>query len=1287
MSTRRRRRFVLIALFLGVLIGARFALNPLVGALLIRVFANGTGCEVSANRSSLTFFPLSAEIRDVVIRHPSEPPDHGFRAERVSIRLAFLPLLRREVRFDNMRLDGASAFSVGSETGFRNTMAFLFPPPPKSPPAPTRIGQFLKTFDFHVTGITIETPSRPGRQFLFEQEGVRVEAEQVELSFIEQDADSKKPYDFDIGARNVTAKLPEIEELSLGELKASTVIGLGNFVIKSAHVSRSDYPHFTADFTAEVGLREPHNLHVRYSIKSAVEFLRTLPQIKGTLPKGDLAAVGEVSGRFSDPSLDTTIDVRFDRVDYRLLRAECMVESLRARVKYQRKTLEVSDISVDDVGGTGYFTVFLEPPFPFTTAFSLAFDQSKEIVKRCYGPAQGAAPDNIPADTKTLQALHAAFTDSNHSVASAGTLSPPNLHATIRSELFTEDFGARARFAAEASYRDGALDLKVQETGTTPQIDPSGPAKAREDSAATQVVWKTAGKVAAHLRIRPADRLLQDARIAIERYPVRVLLLRIGPFLPRDTLEMLGRLSDGDTLLDLTAHAAGTLDAFGLEGRGEASVTGVRLLGMHGVSVKVPAILERDQVHLKDMRLESSAGRVDGTVLLKRSGEVSGEVSTDRFRLRDTPAAAVLPPAFRNDLSGRIAVSGSIRDPRYQGALQLTEPSATVPVLSLRLQGDAAGHKINFSGFDQKIAGDVLLDGKHLTASADIRSVSLDALIPGREQVEPESRLSGTVQYKATAGAVTRGTGAIRISEFYLKRRGHEVKNTSPLILEVKNGALDFTRFELRVADRVLTVTGGVSLDSGWAARIQGSWELGALFGGIPGIESVTGSVSGDVQVRGPFDEPGLSGHVSATNLGLSMLLGDNIVGLSDGRIEAQFAGDSMEIPLIEAKLGSGTVQGTGYGRHLLSPTEREVTVNVSYDELSIAPIDHLTITSAGELSLEVRGSQRATLRGRVDVLSALYENQVKLVRLIRALTDFFTGSAVARRRSGGSGTGSDFIAYDIELEGDRNLIIDTNVAQAELAAKLHLTGTVANPLLDGRVRAIEGVFGLGSNEFDIVSGELVFNAASGSLEPRIGLVGETTVRQRSGDEYRVQLTVQGPLSTAEVRFTSDGDLSQEEIVALFGLGADLEDLNWLTDKRQRSLVELLNPTSDLSFEDRVRGLTGFSDVKVESALSPETGEFVPRLVAKRPLVGNFGLTIESELSGQQVSTFEIDYLLTQYLTFFTGWRTTPPIRSTTQGSGSYNVGIRYRKTFPGLTIIPRNLTEESDSDSDGAER
>ena len=95
----------------------------------------------------------------------------------------------------------------------------------------------------------------------------------------------------------------------------------------------------------------------------------------------------------------------------------------------------------------------------------------------------------------------------------------------------------------------------------------------------------------------------------------------------------------------------------------------------------------------------------------------------------------------------------------------------------------------------------------------------------------------------------------------------------------------------------------------------------------------------------------------------------------------------------------------------------------------------------------------------------------------------------------------------------------------------------------------------------------------------------------------------------------------------MLGFGADQGKFSLIKagKGKVRQFTDVLNPSSDVGLRERFSAITEFSEVSIKPSFSGATGEFVPKLVAKKPITKDIGLTLQSEFGGNQVSEVRVD--------------------------------------------------------------
>jgi hypothetical protein len=173
-------------------------------------------------------------------------------------------------------------------------------------------------------------------------------------------------------------------------------------------------------------------------------------------------------------------------------------------------------------------------------------------------------------------------------------------------------------------------------------------------------------------------------------------------------------------------------------------------------------------------------------------------------------------------------------------------------------------------------------------------------------------------------------------------------------------------------------------------------------------------------------------------------------------------------------------------------------------------------------------------------------------------------------------------------------------------------------------------------------------------------------------------MTISGSVLHPAIDFISESGLRQNEIVALLGKDSTSADFSILSGtSSSHNVIELLDPRSDLRVQDRLTGLSGFSEVKVDTTFSATTGDLTPRVTAIRPLIGAVGLTVQSELLDNQANSATITYPLTNHIDLITGWKSTPVTKDVNTTSGSFNFGIRLQNRFSAGTLFPESFLGE----------
>lgn len=497
---------------------------------------------------------------------------------------------------------------------------------------------------------------------------------------------------------------------------------------------------------------------------------------------------------------------------------------------------------------------------------------------------------------------------------------------------------------------------------------------------------------------------------------------------------------------------------------------------------------------------------------------------------------------------------------------------------------------------------------------------------------------------------------------------------------------LNFTDTEITAAGESMRLNGTLSKD-GWQAGLQGKWDLGPIGDKFPRLEQVSGELNVNLQITGAAFDPILDGTVNVEQGSVSLLLGTTIVGADNFKLSGRFLNDELIVDSMSANVGGGILGGGGHWTSLFDQDKRSGELNFALEGIDFEPVTGAYVNLKGYLALRDQPGALPELTGEVTSDHALYEKNVDIRQIVQALSQFIVGRGHNAGKVSGVTLGEG-LSYDVHLLSPGGMLVDTNVAQAELRADLQLLGDTQNPYLEGEIQVLNGVFGFQAQEFQLTNAEMTFTPDRKSLDPELNILGETILKTTQGDEQRVFLAINGTLTQPKLNFSSDSGMSENEIVSLLGLSgaAGIQIIG--REGVSAGYAEVFNPNSDLSLRDRIGGITGLSEVQIVPSFSTTTGEFAPKVIGTRPLIGGLELKLESELTSQQASGAEIEFPLTRSIKAQGGWKTTPITGNVRSASGAFNVGVRFEQHFPGTGLLPPrgfNKFKEIGEEADGA--
>jgi translocation and assembly module TamB len=464
-----------------------------------------------------------------------------------------------------------------------------------------------------------------------------------------------------------------------------------------------------------------------------------------------------------------------------------------------------------------------------------------------------------------------------------------------------------------------------------------------------------------------------------------------------------------------------------------------------------------------------------------------------------------------------------------------------------------------------------------------VQSDALDALVNFvAPQPVPDLKgsLKGTLGFTASFDQKNHGAwrGELRLSELRAETSGHAIANAEPVVVDLEPGRLQIRSFYVTdpAAKSELFASGSIglggpstTLDLKVQSTLSAAWA--SLF--VPDVK-MDGFVDVLATVRGSVNDPVLSGQGEIRQAKIAyppFPLLDDIHGT------VFFNRNGIELGGVQASFGGGTIRASG--RLTLPSPEEPFTYRLQVAAKGVSLRYPEGFLSRGDADVAlVSTPQSRVIRGQVRLDRLFYVEDVRVgtFDLLRRL--------LQRQRVEVAET-DPFLAttqLNLQISGPGALRVNNNVAKLRGDVDLTVQGTLANPVLFGRVELEPGgTLVYSDNTYEVERGLLTFKNPY-RIDPVIDLVARTQVRS-----YGISLSLSGTLDRLSAKFSSDEGLADLEVLALLASGQELQGAGRLQAPGEQAQTDVgastfLAGQAASLVSSRVGSLFGFDRFRID---------------------------------------------------------------------------------------------------------
>jgi len=518
----------------------------------------------------------------------------------------------------------------------------------------------------------------------------------------------------------------------------------------------------------------------------------------------------------------------------------------------------------------------------------------------------------------------------------------------------------------------------------------------------------------------------------------------------------------------------------------------------------------------------------------------------------------------------------------------------------------------------------------------------VDNLNPGSLPGAPQGlsgKLSLDAEVESPRPRLEDAVGKIAFRDLQLGFNGLTLGQKDSSSIAISDGIASIESLALAGSVGSISATGTVGLlgDQALNIDIDGAMNIAAIAIVTDRIRAEGDSII-DVSARGTVAKPVLGGTVSVS---------DGTVVLDEPRIAAEaiearieLNQDRIALSSLSAGVNGGTVTGKG-GLSIRGGTVSDVAAELTARDIAFdAPLD-LRSLSDSDIRIRSQGDD-LVVNGQVTIREAGLTGDI----------NFDTGllaTITARRQLELTPQRNPLLErllLDVNVDTALPILVDNNLARAEISTDLRVVGTPYETGLLGRLTVAEGgLVTLNERTYEIERGEITF-IEDRRIYPSFNLSMTTTA-----NDYDITLGVTGETGETETTLTSSPALPEPDIMALLITGRTLDQMRGEEyDVAREQVLSYLTGRVGSTLGRGLQRITGLSEVRIEPQLIANEANPGARLTLGQEIADDLSLTYSVDLADSNDQIWLATYDVTKRF----------QSRAVRQNDNSYRVDFRH---------------------------
>jgi translocation and assembly module TamB len=440
----------------------------------------------------------------------------------------------------------------------------------------------------------------------------------------------------------------------------------------------------------------------------------------------------------------------------------------------------------------------------------------------------------------------------------------------------------------------------------------------------------------------------------------------------------------------------------------------------------------------------------------------------------------------------------------------------------------------------------------------------------------------------------------------------------SPIHMDYTHGLIALQKVAIRGTDTDLQLQGSIPTvgDRPMQLLLLGTMNLQIAQLFDPDYKS-SGQLRFNINSYGARSNPNIQGEVDIVNAGF---YGETLpLGVQHGNGVLTLTKDRLNIQSFQANSGGGTV--TAQGGITFRP-------KLQFD-MGVAAKDIRMIYPQG-----VREQIAGNIRLVGNTTNALLGGQVQIENL--SFTPGFDLASFTSQLSGGIAPPSSQgfaqnTRLNIAISSANNLNLVSRTLSVDGTANLQVRGTIAQPVILGRVNLTNGDVIFNGNRFTLSGGTVQFVNPS-QTQPVINLALNTSIQQ-----YNIHMRFNGPVDQLRTNYTSDPSLPTADIINLLAFGQTTEaSANSPATPANQAAMGLVASQVSSQITSRVAKIAGISQLSINPVLAGGStqGPAGAVITIQQRVTGNLFVTFSTNVATTQNQVIMGQYNVSPRLSF-----------------------------------------------------